>query len=117
MSHFTPIWQIAAGLFGCTGIILGAVAAHALTDPHAAASVERAALYQIVHALALLLVSGRPGTLAGLAGAAFTLGIVLFCGGIYLKYLAGQSWAGPLTPYGGTALMIAWLLTIFVATR
>jgi len=117
MANLTHYWQIAAGFFGLTGIILGAVAAHALADPQAAASVERAALYQIVHALALLWVAGRPGTLAGLSGIAFTLGIVLFCGGIYLKYLAGQSWAGPVTPYGGTALMIAWLLTIFVATR
>jgi len=117
MTNLTQIWQIAAGFFGLTGVILGAVAAHALTDPHAAASVERAALYQIVHALALLFVAGRSGTMAGLAAAAFTLGILLFCGGIYLKYLAGQTWVGPVTPYGGMALMIGWLLTMFVATR
>jgi len=117
MASLTQIWQIAAGFFGLTGVILGAVAAHALTDPHAAASVERATLYQIVHALALLFVAGRSGMMAGLAGLAFTLGILLFCGGIYLKYLVGQTWAGPVTPYGGMALMLGWLLTMLAATR
>jgi len=113
MANLGQLWQIAAGLFGLSGVVLGAIAAHALSDPHAAASVERAALYQIVHALALLLIASRPGTVAGLAGLAFTLGVLLFCGGIYLKYLAEQSWAGPITPIGGMALMAGWLLTVF----
>jgi len=105
----TPIWRAAACIFGLTGVSVGAVAAHALTAPHAAAIVERASLYQILHAIVLLVAAGQPGRLAGLARFAFTLGMVLFCGGIYLKFLANQSWAGPLTPYGGTALMAGWL--------
>jgi len=105
----TPFWRAAACLFGLTGVAVGAVAAHALTVPHAAAIVERASLYQILHAIVLLVIASQPGRVAALARMAFMLGVVLFCGGIYLKYLANQSWAGALTPYGGTALMAGWL--------
>jgi len=104
------VWHLAAGAFGLTGVIMGAVAAHALADSYAAAVVERASLYQIVHAAVLLVLASQTGLWAYLARIAFTLGVVFFCGGIYLKYLAGQTWAGPYTPYGGMALMAGWLL-------
>lgn len=113
MQHPSPIWRAAAGLFGLGGVALGAIAAHAVSDPAAAAVVERASLYQILHALALLLIAGLPGRTAFLARLAFTLGILLFCGSIYLKYLAGLPWAGAYAPYGGSALMLGWLLTAF----
>jgi len=107
----THAWRLAAGLLGLLGVALGAVAAHALADPHAAAVVERASLYQILHALALLAIAGLPGRLALLARWAFLAGIVLFCGSLYLRYLGGHEAAGSLAPYGGTALMLGWLLT------
>jgi len=106
----TLVWRAVACLFGLTGVMIGAVAAHALPDPHAAASVGRASLYQILHAIVLLIVASQPGRFASLARGAFALGITLFCGAIYLKFWADQSWASPLTPYGGTALMAGWLL-------
>ena len=90
---------------------MGAIAAHALSDPAAAISTERASLYQILHALALLHVANLAGRPAMVARTAFTLGMLLFCGGIYLKYLAQLSWAGSIAPYGGTAIMIGWLFT------
>jgi len=106
----TPVWRTLACLFGLTGVILGALGAHALTDPHAIVSVERASLYQLLHAIVLLILAPQPGRLATLARLAFTLGVVLFCGGIYLKYLSAYAWAGTVTPYGGMALMVGWLL-------
>jgi len=107
------VWHLAAGAFGLTSIIMGAVAAHALADPHAASAVERASLYQIVHAAVLLVLASQTGFWTSLARITFMLGIVLFCGGIYLKYLAGQTWAGPYAPYGGMALMVGWLSVAF----
>jgi len=104
------LWRVAACLLGLTGVAVGAVAAHALADPDAASTVARAALYQLLHAIVLLVIAGQAGRIAALARLAFVLGIVLFCGGIYLKFLAGLAWVGALTPYGGTALMLGWLL-------
>jgi len=102
-------WRLAAGLLGLTGVAVGAIAAHALADPHAATVVERASIYQILHALALLAIAGQPGRLALLARWAFLAGIALFCGGLYLRYLGGLPGAGALAPYGGMALMLGWL--------
>ena len=103
-------WRVAAGLLGLTGVAIGAVAAHALADLHAAVVVERASLYQILHALALLDIASQPGRLALAARCAFVTGIALFCGSLYLRYLGGWPSAGALAPYGGTALMAGWLL-------
>ena len=102
-------WRVTAGLLGLTGVAMGAIAAHALSDPAAAAATERASLYQILHALALLHVASLAGRPAMMARIALTLGMLLFCGGIYLKYLAQLSWAGSMAPYGGTAMMVGWL--------
>jgi len=107
------VWHLVAGTLGLTSIMMGAVAAHALADAHAASAIERASFYQLVHAVVLFVLASQTGVWANLARVAFTLGVVLFCGGIYLKYLAGQPWAGPYTPYGGMALMVGWLLLVF----
>ena len=108
-STVSPAWRIAAGLFGLTGVAMGAIAAHALSDPAASIAAERASLYQILHALALLYIANQPGRLASCARSALTLGVLFFCGGIYLKYMGHYPWAGSLAPYGGTAFMIGWL--------
>jgi uncharacterized membrane protein YgdD (TMEM256/DUF423 family) len=52
---------------------------------------------------------GGPAPLANLAGAAFLLGLLLFCGSIYLGDLAGIR-IGPTAPAGGLLLMLGWLL-------
>jgi uncharacterized membrane protein YgdD (TMEM256/DUF423 family) len=64
------------------------------------------------HALALLgtgLWAPRGGWLADAAGAAFAVGLMLFCGAVYSLALAGLSW-GLLAPVGGILLMIVWVL-------
>jgi uncharacterized membrane protein YgdD (TMEM256/DUF423 family) len=64
------------------------------------------------HALALLacgLWVPCGGRLADLAGAAFAVGIVLFCGAVYAAGLGGVR-LGAVAPAGGTLLMLAWLL-------
>ena len=54
-------WGIVAGLSGFIAIVMGALGAHAVADAHLAALVETASLYQLIHALALLWLSGQPG--------------------------------------------------------
>jgi len=113
----SAFWRATACLFGLTGVAIGAIAAHALADPYAASTVARASLYQLLHAIVLLVIAQQAGRFAALACAAFALGVVMFCGGIYLKFLANQLWAGALTPYGGTALMAGWLLAACAVYR
>jgi uncharacterized membrane protein YgdD (TMEM256/DUF423 family) len=112
------IWIASGALAGFSAVAMAAVAAHALPqrlDPRSLHAVESAIQMQGWHALALvltgLLVIARfgPPLLPNLAGAAFLLGLLLFCGAIYANDLAGIH-LGPTAPAGGLLLMAGWLL-------
>jgi uncharacterized membrane protein YgdD (TMEM256/DUF423 family) len=71
------------------------------------------------HAPALVLTgiwAQRGGLVAHLAGAAFALGILLFCGAVYSLALRGVSW-GLVAPTGGSLLMLGWVLLGLSALR
>src|SRR5436305_1846529 len=81
-------------------------------DRPAQRMVQSAIEMQGWHALALIGVGlwvPSGGVLANLAGAAFTLGLLLFCGAVYVLALASFS-LGPLAPIGGTLCMAGWAL-------
>ena len=48
----------------------------------------------------------------GVAPAAwlFLAGIVLFSGSLYVLVLTGTRWLGAVTPLGGVAFIVAWVL-------
>ena len=102
-------WVIVAALLGLLGVAIGAVAAHAISDPKAVAAVEKAAIYQLIHVLALLFVSQQAGGWSRLSCWFFLVGITLFCGSIEVKYLLGIQNATALAPSGGICLMLGWV--------
>ncbi|MEQ7918869.1 DUF423 domain-containing protein [Xanthomonas sp. WHRI 1810A] len=104
-----------AAFFGFTGVALGAFAAHALKNRLSAdylAIFHTGVLYQLIHALAIfgvaLLAMQIQGRLVTYAGVAFTLGIILFSGSLYLLTLTGVSKIGIITPIGGLFFLIGW---------
>jgi uncharacterized membrane protein YgdD (TMEM256/DUF423 family) len=108
------LWLGLAGLLGAGAVAMAAVAAHALAGqpPATLRIVESGIQMQGWHALALLgtaLWAERRGGLAHWAAAAFAIGTVLFCAGVYLLGLGGVS-LGPVAPTGGTVLIAGWLL-------
>jgi uncharacterized membrane protein YgdD (TMEM256/DUF423 family) len=105
-----PAWGVIAALLGLTAVALGAVAAHAVAEPHASQALERASLYQLIHALVLLYATGLSGKAALFARILLLSGIVLFCGSIELKYLFSVAQAAIVAPTGGIALMLGWLM-------
>ena len=112
------LWVGLGALAGLTGVGMSAYAAHALSGP-AQASVTAAVEMQLWHALALLFVAmwaRRGGRLVQLAGVAFTIGLVLFCGSIYATYLHGPRLT-EFAPAGGMTLMGGWLLLGLSALR
>jgi len=95
----------------------GAVASHVLTglDERSLHSFETAVDFQFFQALglaAVVLVAERFGASVPLRVAAWLLvvGIALFCGSIYAVTFGAPRSVLALAPYGGVALMIAWLL-------
>ena len=99
-------------------VALGAFGAHALKaslPPDLMAVYHTGNQYHFYHALGLFAVAVaaawfQPSRLFGLSGAFILAGIILFSGSLYMLSLTGQRWVGMITPFGGTAFMIGWLL-------
>ena len=113
-----------AGLFGFTGVGLGAFAAHGLKGQLSAeylAVFQTGVHYQMLHALALLglaaLWQRLGGRLLTAAGVCFCVGILLFSGSLYALTLSGISALGMITPVGGLTFLAGWLCLGLAAWR
>ncbi|MFT5224726.1 MAG: uncharacterized membrane protein YgdD (TMEM256/DUF423 family) [Polaribacter sp.] len=115
-------WILITGaLFAMSAVMIGAFAAHGLKqllDSHALSVIQTGAKYQMYHALALL-VLGVMSTIPQFstlwlnrAGAAFTLGIILFSGSLYLLAITDVKWLGAVTPLGGLTFILGWVMLI-----
>ncbi len=105
---------------GGIAVVLGAFAAHALKtrlDAEMLGVLHTGVTYQFYHSLALCLVAiwmrqlgggSSIGDPAAVAGIAFCVGIILFCGSLYGMSLSGLRWLGPFTPLGGLAFVVGW---------
>lgn len=108
------------GISGCFSVLFGAWLAHAdFSDSHKVyASLSTALQYQFIHTLALLAIvlfswHQQTSKILTCSMLAFVLGILLFCGNIYIKSLFDIQFLGKLTPIGGMSLAFAWLLLAF----
>lgn len=115
-------------LVGLAGVLLGAMGAHG--HVHDVISTngylpqwQTAVQYHQIHAVALLLLAllgldpstSKPRFRASFI--AFTLGILLFSGSLYVLSYTSIKWLGAITPFGGLSFMIGWLLLAGAATR
>lgn len=116
-------------VFGSLALLLavamGAFGAHLLKTrlaPEMMAVYETAVHYHFYHALGLLavglLVLHVPAAaLLGWAGGLIAAGLILFCGSLYALSLSGVRGLGMITPVGGLAFMMAWLLLAVAVWR
>lgn len=106
--HATAVIRTAA-ILGFLGVALGAFGAHGLDATLVANdrvdTWETAVLYHLVHAVALLAVAGRASKVVAWA---WTLGIVIFAGSLYILSLTNLTWLGAITPLGGVAFLVGW---------
>jgi uncharacterized membrane protein YgdD (TMEM256/DUF423 family) len=105
-------------------VALGAFAAHGLKGKLPAdmfAIFEVGVRYHMYHALALLVVawawSRWPGVTVTAAGWLFVFGTVVFSGTLYLLATGGPRWLGAITPIGGLAFLVGWLLLAWAVWR
>ena len=92
------------GLAGAAGVGLSAAAAHA-----GGANLGTAASFLLVHAPALLAIGWLGGRVAAFGGYGLAGGLLLFCGDLVLRDLAGHRLFPFAAPAGGTLLIAAWL--------
>lgn len=106
------MYQSLACILIALGIALGAFGAHGLRGrvPEADLGIwNTAVFYHLFHALALLVLSQMQITKI------FPLhlmlaGVIIFSGSLYALVLSNIRVLGAITPLGGTALIIAWIL-------
>jgi len=104
---------------------LGAFGAHGLKGRLSADMMtvyQTAVQYHFYHALGLLLIGVMitlwPGTgLLKVAGWVMLAGIILFSGSLYFLSTSGIRWLGAVTPFGGLAFLIAWVMLVIVFLR
>lgn len=123
------IWAKVFLILGSVGMVLavamGAFGAHALKrtlTPDLMAVYQTAVHYHVYHALGLLAVGllalQLPATaLLHGAGVLMAAGLVLFSGSLYALSLSGSRWLGAITPIGGAAFLLAWLLLTIAVVR
>jgi uncharacterized membrane protein YgdD (TMEM256/DUF423 family) len=117
MTFFLKGIMIFVGISGCFSVLCGAWLAHggqALPDS-IQSSIATALQYQLFHTIALLaclvwLKTSKPSRVLISACIAFIVGILCFSGTIYIKAFFELTYVGKLTPFGGMALALAWLL-------
>lgn len=118
---------IAGAINGFLAVALGAFGAHALKERLSEkylAIWETAVQYQMFHALALIaigiLMSSKllgPVTSLNTAGYLMLVGIILFSGSLYVLSLTGIGILGAITPLGGVAFLIGWIMLIVAAAK
>jgi len=122
MNKTTRFYLLLGVLFSLLSVVLGAFGAHALKgliSTNMMAVFDTAVQYQMFHALALIflglflhLISGTNLQIKWfkLAGNLFLIGLVLFCGSLYALAISGVKILGAITPLGGLAFILGWLV-------
>ena len=96
---------ILACLSAALAIGAGAFGAHGVADAKAADWLRTGGLYQLVHAVAAIALTG----IARGAAALLLAGAAIFALSIYIMALGGPRWLGAVTPIGGTLMIAGWL--------
>ncbi len=119
------LWLRLIGISGAVCVMLGAFAAHGLEGRLSERYMDvfqTAVFYQLVHTLALLGLICLPDQLVNpkvryWAAISFALGILIFSGSLYLLVFTHIGALGMITPIGGSAFIVGWLLLFFIAKR
>lgn len=102
---------------GFLAVALGAFGAHGLEGKLSEKMLgiwEKAVNYQMFHTMALLvtglLMAKMTGGSVTWAGWMFLIGIILFSGSLYIYSITAVKTFAMITPIGGVAFLIGWIL-------
>tara|TARA_B100001063_G_C16627934_1_gene484222 strand:- start:354 stop:731 length:378 start_codon:yes stop_codon:yes gene_type:complete len=118
-------WTRFVALSGAMSVLLGAFAAHGLEGRLSQSYIDTfqtAVLYQFIHTLALFGLILLPSSLLNekyqrRIASLFCFGIFAFSGSLYFLVLLNLPSLGIITPIGGSAFIIGWIMLFFVTGR
>ena len=125
MPALAKLFLVLGAVVGMLAVVLGAFGAHALRAklaPDVLAIWNTAVQYHFWHALALLAIGivaihlPASGALKW-SGWLMVAGIVVFSGSLYVLALTDARWLGAITPLGGTAFIVGWVLLAIAVLR
>ena len=115
---------ILGATFALLGVAAGAFGAHGLRKllpPEGLIIFETGARYQMYHAFALIaaawLMRETGSIWAAWAGIIIVVGIIIFSGSLYALSISGIRILGAITPIGGVAMMVGWVMLIVAAAK
>ncbi|GAB3660451.1 DUF423 domain-containing protein [Echinicola sediminis] len=120
MNYISTI-KIAAAL-GALTVAIGAFGAHGLAAVlekfGRVETFETAVKYQFYHTLAIFMVgilqhNNLQSKKLNASIYAFLAGIIIFSGSLYILSTTGITWLGAITPIGGLAFILGWILVFF----
>ncbi len=116
----TPVrlFLLLGSISSALAVILGAFGAHGLRgriSPEMLAIYQTGIQYHFYHSLGLLIVAfaashSGDSSLVRWAGWCMLAGILLFSGSLYALSLSGIRTLGAITPFGGVAFILGWVL-------
>ncbi|QKI88157.1 DUF423 domain-containing protein [Thiomicrorhabdus xiamenensis] len=124
-SERVSVWLQWSSFLLFLAVALGAFGAHGLQEHFSVKQLDvwhKAVNYQVIHAFALLAIAvlvhlfSEQSAFWTKAGWSFLTGIFLFSGSLYLWALSGLKFLVFLTPIGGMAFLLGWLL-LFLGAR
>ena len=118
--NMAKVFLISGAILSFLFVALGAFGAHSLRnilDSYGQSIWEKAVLYHMIHAIALLIVGFLQSYFKEIdfswAGYFFIAGIVLFSGSLYLLAVTQVKALGMITPLGGLCFLAGWLFLAF----
>ena len=114
MTKPQKITFIIAALYGMSAVVFAAMGSHIFQierDSVKGILFNNAVTYQLLHAILVLWLSTlkNPSFWIKSATISFVLGIFLFCGGLYILVVQGNTSISWITPIGGSLLILGWL--------
>ena len=108
---------IIGALLSAIGVVIGAFGSHSLKtklNPEELVIYDIATRYLMYHAIGIIslgiLAYNVPDSVVEIPIIIMLIGIVLFSGSLYLISIKGYTKLGIITPLGGTAFIISWVL-------
>jgi uncharacterized membrane protein YgdD (TMEM256/DUF423 family) len=119
------LFLIIGAIYAMLAVVLGAFGAHGLEGKISEKYLEvwkTGVQYQMFHAMGLFviafLLSKFPqSSLLTASGWIMFAGIVLFSGSLYVLSTSGIKVLGAITPLGGVAFIVAWILIVVAAVK
>jgi uncharacterized membrane protein YgdD (TMEM256/DUF423 family) len=119
-------WIAIGAVLMALAVGMGAFGAHGLRnrlDSYSMSVYEKAVFYHFIHALGILLIAllARTNMITTVGqtrvASLMLIGIIIFSGSLYMLALSGVRMLGAITPIGGIAFILAWLLLAYEALR